>query len=107
MKVILLEELKGKGGAYDVVDVAPGFANNYLLPRGVAILATRGNLSALDRRKRDAETSARSIEEEDRIEAAEILEEYDSLSDEASFMDVLPVLEAMVPLVRRIAEGGE
>ena len=28
MKVILLQELKGKGGEGDVVDVAPGFANN-------------------------------------------------------------------------------
>ncbi len=31
MKVILLQELKGKGGEGDVIDVAPGFANNYLL----------------------------------------------------------------------------
>ena len=30
MKVILLTELKGKGGEGDVVDVADGFANNYL-----------------------------------------------------------------------------
>ena len=35
MKVILLQELKGKGGEGDVVDVAPGFANNYLLPQNV------------------------------------------------------------------------
>lgn len=34
MKVILLQELKGKGGEGDVVDVAPGFANNYLMPQG-------------------------------------------------------------------------
>ena len=38
MKVILLQELKGKGGEGDVVDVAPGFANNYLMPQGIAIL---------------------------------------------------------------------
>ena len=47
MKVILLQELKGKGGEGDVVDVAPGFANNYLLPQKVAILATKGNLKQL------------------------------------------------------------
>ena len=34
MKVILLTEVKNKGGEGDVVDVAPGFANNYLLPQG-------------------------------------------------------------------------
>lgn len=41
MKVILLTEVKNKGGEGDVVDVAPGFANNYLLPQGMAVLATR------------------------------------------------------------------
>lgn len=46
MKVILLTEVKNKGGEGDVVDVAPGFANNYLLPQGMAVLATKGNLEA-------------------------------------------------------------
>ena len=44
MKVILLTELKGKGGEGDVVEVAPGFFNNYLGPQKMAILATKGNL---------------------------------------------------------------
>lgn len=51
MKVILLQELKGKGGEGDVVDVAPGFANNYLLPQKLAQLATKGNLKQLEQRK--------------------------------------------------------
>lgn len=32
MKVILLSELKGKGGEGDIVEVADGYANNYLFP---------------------------------------------------------------------------
>ena len=55
MKVILLQELKGKGGEGDVVDVAPGFANNYLLPQKVAILATKGNLKQLEERRNNIE----------------------------------------------------
>ena len=51
MKVILLKELKGKGGEGDVIDVAPGFANNYLLTQGYAIRATKGNLKQLDERR--------------------------------------------------------
>jgi large subunit ribosomal protein L9 len=50
MKVILLQELKGRGGEGDVVDVARGFAVNYLLPRKVAIEATKGNLKQLEQR---------------------------------------------------------
>ncbi len=51
MKVILLKELKGKGGEGDVIEVASGFANNYLLTQGYAVKATKGNLKQLEQRK--------------------------------------------------------
>lgn len=53
MKVILLKELPGKGGEGDVVEVARGFANNYLLRQGIAILATDGNLKQLEQRRKN------------------------------------------------------
>ena len=53
MKVILLKEVKGKGGEGDVIDVARGFANNYLLPQGFAVLATKGNLKQLEERRKN------------------------------------------------------
>ena len=63
MKVILLGELKGKGGEGDVIDVADGFANNWLFPQKIAIKATEGNLKQLEQRrssiaKREAERIA-------------------------------------------------
>lgn len=51
MKVILLKELKGRGGEGDVIDVAQGFAVNYLLPQGIAIEATKGELKQLEQRR--------------------------------------------------------
>ena len=51
MKVILLKELKGRGGEGDVIDVAHGFAVNYLLPQGIAIQATKGELKQLEQRR--------------------------------------------------------
>ena len=68
MKVILLKELKGKGGEGDVIDVAPGFANNYLLTQGYAILATKGNLKQLEQRKHNI-----AKREEKRVADAEAL----------------------------------
>ncbi len=56
MKVILLQELKGRGGEGDVVDVARGFAVNYLLPRKIAIEATKGNLKQLELRAHNIKT---------------------------------------------------
>ena len=51
MKVILLGELRGKGGEGDVVDVAQGFAENFLYPNKIAIPATKGNLKQLEERR--------------------------------------------------------
>ncbi len=47
MKVILLKEVPGLGQAGAVKDVKEGHARNYLLPRGLAVEATEGNLRAL------------------------------------------------------------
>ena len=55
MKVILLQELKGKGGEGDVVEVAKGFANNFLFPQKMAVAATKGNLKQLEQRKKNIE----------------------------------------------------
>lgn len=55
MKVILMQELQGKGGEGDVIEVAHGFAVNYLLPRGIAIQATKGNLKQLEQRRHNIE----------------------------------------------------
>ena len=55
MKVILLGELKGKGGEGDVIDVAQGFADNYLFPNKIAQPATPGNLKQLEQRRRGIE----------------------------------------------------
>ena len=55
MKVILLKELKGRGGEGDVVDVAQGYAVNYLLPQGIAIEATKGELKQLEQRRHTIE----------------------------------------------------
>lgn len=55
MKVILLEEVAGKGREGDVVDVARGFAVNYLFPRRLALEATSGNLKQLESRRTNIE----------------------------------------------------
>jgi large subunit ribosomal protein L9 len=51
MKVILLKELRGRGGEGDVIDVARGYAKNYLLTQGYAVEATPGNLKQLEQKR--------------------------------------------------------
>lgn len=68
MKVILLKELRGKGGEGDVINVADGFANNYLLREGYAVKATPGNLKQLEQRRHNI-----AKREETRVADAEAL----------------------------------
>lgn len=52
MKVILKENIDTLGHIGDIVKVAPGYARNFLLPKGFAIEATEKNAKALDHAKR-------------------------------------------------------
>ncbi len=60
-EVILRQAVVNLGHAGDVVEVSAGYARNYLLPRGVAYLATTGNQkrSAQEKARLDAAESAR------------------------------------------------
>ena len=60
MKVILTQEVKGKGGEGDVIDVARGYAVNYLFPRKMAIEASAGNLKQLELRKHNIQSREQS-----------------------------------------------
>jgi large subunit ribosomal protein L9 len=52
VQVILREELPNLGTIGDVVKVKPGYARNYLLPRGLAVEASTRNLHELEHQKR-------------------------------------------------------
>jgi len=49
MQIILQEDIDKLGHRGDVVTVKPGYARNYLLPRKLAVEATKGNLKAIER----------------------------------------------------------
>ena len=59
MKLILTQEVSGLGAPGDVVDVAAGYGRNYLIPRGFAMLWTRGAEKQIELIKRAR--SAREI----------------------------------------------
>jgi len=52
MKVILTENIDAVGHIGDTVNVAPGFARNFLLPKGLAMEATSRNMGELEHKKR-------------------------------------------------------
>lgn len=77
MKVILTEDVQGLGSIGDVADVAQGYANNFLIPRKLAILATPGNLKHWEEKRewivrREAANRAEAEELAARIEGAKL-----------------------------------
>jgi len=52
MKVILREDIEKVGKSGQIVEVKDGFGRNYLIPRGLAAVATRKNVSHLEHEKR-------------------------------------------------------
>lgn len=68
MKVLLLQGMEKLGQAGEVKEVADGYARNYLIPQGLAVLATEGVLKQVEarrkaeaRRQKRAEAEAESL----------------------------------------------
>ncbi len=74
MKVILKDDIKGLGSAGEVKDVSPGYARNFLLPRGLAIAADSGNIETL-KKQQQAEQKRRQKEREEAEKLKEKIEQ--------------------------------
>ena len=72
MRIILQEDVEKLGGRGQVVDVAEGYARNYLLPRKLAIPATPGNMKRLEQ-IRGALVKREANEQESAQKLAELL----------------------------------
>ena len=77
MKVILMSDVKSLGATGAVLEVADGYARNYLLPRGLAAEASKGSLALLEQQRRakarrDAEAVANAQEIAGKLESAQV-----------------------------------
>ncbi len=73
MKVILLKDVKGSGKTGDIVNVADGYARNFLIGKGLAIEATAKNLSDLEGKKASAQHKL-DVEKQQAKDAAKLLD---------------------------------
>lgn len=76
MKVILREDVPGIGSAGQTVSVKAGYGRNYLIPRNLAILASKGNLKAIGEVRKQKQLRERKR----RREADVIKEKIEKLS---------------------------
>ncbi|MCM8830260.1 MAG: 50S ribosomal protein L9 [Candidatus Omnitrophica bacterium] len=54
MKVIFIKDLQGAGKKGEIKEVKPGYARNYLIPKGIAIEATPENVRQLENREQQS-----------------------------------------------------
>ena len=88
MEIILNETISSVGRAGDVVTVADGYARNYLLPQGKAILAEKKNVALMERRRNAI-----------LARAAKQHEEFAALANRLEVMDIV------IPV--RVGEDGK
>ena len=72
MKVVLLADVKGLGKIDDIVNVSPGYANNFLFKKQLALEATPQNLHDVKMRKKSEDEKAQQAYEDAKVLAEEL-----------------------------------
>ncbi len=72
MNVVLSEDVPKLGNRGDVVSVAAGYARNFLVPRGLAIVATRGAVKEAEAIRRGRESRAKKVLDAAKAQASAI-----------------------------------
>ena len=103
MNVILTENILALGQIGQIVNVAPGYARNYLLPKGLALAATGKNVGELDHKKRVLDRKRERVHQEMLSVAGKLNQvqvvfrrkviEEDKLYGSVSAADILSVLD--------------
>jgi large subunit ribosomal protein L9 len=103
VKVILLNDQRHLGKRGEIVDVKPGYGRNFLLPQGLAMEATQGNVKVFEQQR--AKIDARHAKERDaaqeiankmaglRVEIPKRVGETDTLYGSVTAGDVAEALE--------------
>ena len=64
VKLLLKESIKNVGRVGDIVEVSPGYARNYLLPKDLAVQPTPGNIKKVEERRKEIEKQERQRREQ-------------------------------------------
>ena len=104
MKLILREDVENLGKGGELVDVRPGFGRNYLLPRGLAVLANQKNVREMEHQKSVASAKAAKLKASAQAVAKRLSEtpvvlrrkvgEQDKLYGSVTALDVAEALAA-------------
>ena len=106
MKLILREDVDNLGKGGDLVDVKPGYGRNFLLPRGLAVLANPKNVRELEHQKKVAEAKAAKMKGAAEAVAKRLAETPLTLKRKVGEQDKLYGSVTPLDLVEALAQRG-
>jgi len=118
MSIILTQDVDKLGRAGEIVSVKPGYGRNFLLPRGLGLLATRGNVAQLEHHRRAIAREQSKIREQfealakqlqgTKVSIARKAGKDEKLFGSVSNKDIVEALEAQnIKLDRRVVQLSE
>jgi large subunit ribosomal protein L9 len=105
VQLVLNQDVSKLGRSGDLVEVAPGYARNYLLPRGLAVHTTPGILKQVERRreaerqrllelKKEAETQKAALEKTGRLAISKQVGENEAIFGTVTNQDVADAIQS-------------
>jgi large subunit ribosomal protein L9 len=105
VQLVLTKDVSKLGRSGDMVEVAPGYARNYLLPQGLAVRTTPGILKQVERRreeerqrllelKKEAEAQKAALEKAGRLAISKQVGENDAIFGTVTNQDVADAIQS-------------
>jgi large subunit ribosomal protein L9 len=109
VQLVLNQDVSKLGRSGDLVEVAPGYARNYLLPRGLAVHTTPGILKQVERRreaerqrllelKKEAEVQKATLEKAGRLAISKQVGENEAIFGTVTNQDVVDAIQSATNL---------
>jgi len=106
MKLILREDVENLGKGGELVEVRPGYGRNFLIPRGLAVLANAKNVRELDHQKKVAEAKAAKLKQSAEAVARRLAETPVTLTRKVGEQDKLYGSVTALDIVEALAARG-
>ena len=106
MKIILTEDVEDLGEEGEIVEVADGYARNYLIPKRMAEMATEGKIQEIKERQRARKRRKAERREEAEEIAEELAKESFEISVKAGEQDRLFGSVTTQDIEEKLAEAG-
>jgi len=106
MQVILLEKVQNLGSLGDAVNVRAGYGRNYLIPKGIAVPATKDNLLKFEARRADLEKAAEDVLAAAQVRADALTDKQITLAQKAGEEGKLFGSVGTIDIAAALTDGG-